>query len=288
MIVTDSGLHIWQAPTPERPWNPERAHLKEPMGYADLRLRMAEAGVHRAILVPPSFAGGDPDYSLDAAAKYPAQFAVMGSIPLNKPKGREILEDLMRRPGMLGVRLTFHHEWDQSWISDGTADWFWPVAEKMKIPVMMNAPTVLKEVGQIAERYPTLRLIVDHMGRRKGMKDDKLGLGIAQTMELAKHPNVYVKLTSAPSCSTDNYPYRNIHPHLRLLIEAFGPRRCFWGTDLSSMLSRSSCTYPQAVTMFTEEMHFLSHEDLEWVMGRGLAECLPWPVAPGFEARKAG
>jgi hypothetical protein len=44
------------------------------------------------------------------------------------------------------------------------------------------------------------------------------------------------------------------------------------------MLSRSSCTYRQAVTMFTEEMDFLSKEDLEFVMGRGLAECLPWPV----------
>ena len=30
--------------------------------------------------------------------------------------------------------------------------------------------------------------------------------------------------------------------------------------------------------MFTEEMDFLTAEDKEWIMGRGLAECLPWPV----------
>jgi predicted TIM-barrel fold metal-dependent hydrolase len=119
------------------------------------------------------------------------------------------------------------------------------------------------------------------------MKDDKLGLGIAQTFELAKYPNVFVKLTSVPSCSTEPYPYRNIHPHLKRLIEAFGPRRCFWGTDLSALLSRSTCTYRQAVTMFTEEMDFLSKEDLEYVMGRGLAECLPWPIAPELARRKA-
>jgi predicted TIM-barrel fold metal-dependent hydrolase len=288
MIITDSGLHIWQAPTPERPWNPAKAHLKDPMGYEDLRVRMAEAGVDRAILVPPSFAGGRSEYSLQAAAKYPEQFAVMGSIPLEKPEGRQILENLMGQPGALGVRLTFHHEHDESWIRDGTADWFWPVAEKMNIPVMMNAPSVLKDVGEVAERHPNLRLIIDHMGRLKGMKDEKLGLGLAQTIGLAKHPNVFVKLTSAPSCSSEDYPYRNIHPHLKRLIEAFGPRRCFWGTDLSSMLSRSKCTYPQAVTMFTEEMDFLSEEDLEWVMGRGLAECLSWPVAPKLASRKAG
>ena len=78
MIITDWGLHIWQAPTPERPWNPAKAHLKDPMGYEDLRVRMKEAGVDRAILVPPSFAGGYPEYSLEAATKYPEQFAVMG------------------------------------------------------------------------------------------------------------------------------------------------------------------------------------------------------------------
>jgi len=288
MIITDSGLHVWQDPTPEKPWNVARAHLKDPMSYEDLRARMKEAGVDRAILVPPSFAGAYPEYSLEAAAKYPEQFAVMGPVPLNKPEGRQVLEDLMRRPGALGVRLTFHHEYDKSWIRDGTADWFWPVAEKMNIPVMMNAPSVHKDVGEVAERHPGLRLILDHMGRLKGMKDDKLGVGLIPTIELAKYPNVFVKLTSVPSCSSESYPYRNIHSHLKTLIAAFGPRRCFWGTDLSAMLSRTNCTYRQSVTMFTEEMDFLSDEDLEYVMGRGLAECLPWPVDPKLARQNTG
>jgi hypothetical protein len=102
------------------------------------------------------------------------------------------------------------------------------------------------------------------------LKDEKLGLGLAQTIGLAKYPNVFVKLTSLPSSSSEDHPYRNIHPHLKRLIDAFGPRRCFWGTDLSAMLSRTKCTYRQAVTMFTEEIDFLSNEDLEFVMGRGL------------------
>src|SRR3954454_19933097 len=288
MIITDSGLHVWQAPTPEKPWNPAKAHLKDPMSYEDLRARMKEAGVDRAILVPPSFAGSYPEYSLEAAAKYPEQFAVMSPIPLNKPEGRKVLENLVRQPGMLGVRLTFHHEYDESWIRDGTADWFWPVAEKMNIPVMMNAPSIHKDVGEVAQRHPNLRLILDHMGRQKWMKDEKLGPGLSQTIGLAKYPNVFVKLTSTPSCSSESYPYRNIHLHLKRLIEAFGPRRCFWGTDLSAMLSRTKCTYRQAVTMFTEEMDLLSGEDLKWVMGRGLAECLPWPVASQLASRDAG
>jgi hypothetical protein len=33
------------------------------------------------------------------------------------------------------------------------------------------------------------------------------------------------------------------------------------------------------VTHFTEELDFLSRDDLTWIMGRGLAECLRWPEA---------
>ena len=279
MIITDSGLHIWRAETPDRPWQPGRtAHLPTPMGYEYLRARMAEAGVDRAILIPPSWEGERADYSLEAAQKYPTQFAVMGRLPIDRPEARTMLETWKQQRGMLGVRLTFHHAWDRPWLTDGTADWFWPAAERLGIPVMLNVPTLQPEIGRIAEKHPGLRLIIDHMGRLKGFKDAAQEPHIAATIALAKHPNIFVKLSLLPTCSSDAYPYRNVHAYVRRLVEAFGPRRAFWGTDLSAMLSRCSCTYRQAVTMFTEEMPFLSAEDLEWIMGRGLAECLPWPA----------
>jgi len=254
------------------------AHLDTPIGYEDLSARMAEAGVHRAILIPPSWEGERADYSLEAVARYPDRFAIMGRLPINKPEARGMLETWKDQPGMLGVRLTFHHEWDRPWMTDGTADWFWPAAERLDIPVMLNAPTLQGEIGKIAARHPRLRLIMDHMGRVKGTKDDELAPAIEETVTLAKYPNVFVKLTLVPTCSSAPYPYRNIHSYVQRLVEAFGPRRAFWGTDLSAMLSRSKCTYRKAVALFVEEMPFISGDDLEWIMGRGLAQCLPWPM----------
>jgi predicted TIM-barrel fold metal-dependent hydrolase len=278
MIITDSGLHVWRAEAPDRPWQAGRtAHLDTPIGYEDLRAMMDEAGIDRAVLIPPSWEGDRIDYSLEAVAKYPTRFAIMGRLPIQNPEARRLIETWKDQPGALGVRLTFHHEWDRPWMTDGTADWFWPAAERLGIPVMLNAPTLQSEIGKIAARHPNLRLILDHMGRVKGMKDEALAPAIEQTLTLAKYPNAFVKLTLAPTCSSEPYPYRNLHGYIRRLIDAFGPRRAFWGTDLSAMLSRCNCTYAQAVTMFTEEMPFLSTSDLEWIMGRGLAECLPWP-----------
>src|SRR5258708_21604784 len=92
MIVTDAGVHVWKAETPQRPWMPGRhAHLEPPIGYEDLSARMAEAGVDRAILVPPSWEGDRIDYSLEASQKYPKRVAVIGRIPIDKPRGRRTL-----------------------------------------------------------------------------------------------------------------------------------------------------------------------------------------------------
>jgi predicted TIM-barrel fold metal-dependent hydrolase len=146
------------------------------------------------------------------------------------------------------------------------------------IPVMLNAPTLQAEIGAIAARHPRLRLIMDHMGRVKGTKDEAVIIAMDQTAALAKHSNVFVKLTLFPTCSSEPYPYRNLQSALRRLIEAFGPRRAFWGTDLSAMLSRCDCTYRQSVTLFTEDMPFLSQDDIAWIMGQGLADCLGWAV----------
>lgn len=79
-------------------------------------------------------------------------------------------------------------------------------------------------------------------------------------------------LGALPCHSSEKYPYKNLHPYLRQVVEEFGPRRVFWGTDLT----RLPGTYRQAVTMFTEEMEFLTDEDLDWIMGRGIADWLRW------------
>ena len=143
------------------------AHLPEPLTYQKFGAIMDDAGVGHAVLVPPSWEGDHVDYSLEAAQKYPNRFAVMGRFPVNKPEERGKLETWRNQKGMLGVRLTLHHEWDRVWMRDGTADWFWPAAERLGIPVMLNTPYTHKEIGEVAARHPRLRIILDHSARAR-------------------------------------------------------------------------------------------------------------------------
>ena len=176
---------------------------------------------------------------------------------------------------MLGVRLTFHRDADRPWLTDGTAAWFWPEAERHGIPVMVHAPERLAQIDEIAERHRALTIIIDHMGFARSTMDDKAKPAVERINALARHPNVFVKVSALPCYSSEPYPFKNLHEPLRRVIEAFGVRRALWGSDITRV--PASCSYRQAVTQFTEELDFLSRDDLEWIMGRALAECLHWP-----------
>ena len=58
------------------------AQLPEPFTHDKLLPLMNEAGVDRAVIVPPSWPGDRNDYGLEAVKRYPHRFAVMGRIPL--------------------------------------------------------------------------------------------------------------------------------------------------------------------------------------------------------------
>jgi L-fuconolactonase len=276
MEINDSQVHVWPADRPDRPLGP-RGLDREHYGYEELIAGMDQAGVDRAILVPPSFDADRNDYVIEAVKKHPDRFAVMGRVSLQGGGGKGLLKGWKTQPGMLGVRLTFHREEYRPWLTDGTADWFWGEAEANDIPVMVHAPEHLTVIGDIAARHPGLKIIVDHIGFARETMDEKAGPGAERMIALAQHPNVSVKVSAMPCFSTQPYPFANLRAPLRNVIEAFGPQRAFWGSDITRV--PSTCSYRQVVTHFTQELDFLSAGDLEWVMGRGLAACLRWPGA---------
>jgi predicted TIM-barrel fold metal-dependent hydrolase len=278
MRIVDSQVHIWGADTPERPWPPGRTHQAQKpyaVTQAMVLVEMDAAGVDRAVIVPPSWEGDRNDLALAAARQHPDRFAVMGRLAIERPESRALIADWRRQPGMLGLRFTFHTDLQRPWLNDGTADWLWPAAERAGLPLMIFVPGSLGAVGAIAARHPDLRLVLDHLAIGTTLRDDAAFAHLPELVALAKHPNVAVKASALPCYSTEPYPFRGLHRSIRAVFDAFGPRRTFWGTDLT----RLPCAYRQAVTLFTEELPWLSGADLEWVMGRAVAEWLGWPLA---------
>jgi len=273
-MIVDAQVHLWKAESDDWKWVPGRKpQLPEPFTIEKLVALMDEAGVDRVVIVPPSWPGDRNDYGLEAAKRYPNRFAVMGRIPLH-PDSAKLLPKWREQPGMVGVRLTFMREQAVN-LTNGAADWFWPAAEKAGLPVMFLAPDNIAKFAPIAERHPGLNLIIDHMSlMQETASERRIPRAIDAVVALAKYPNVSVKLSSAPTYSLEGYPWRDMTEHIKRCFDAFGPRRCYWGTDITNAFGKS--TYRQRVTHFTEELPFLSEDDKDWVMGKAILARLNW------------
>jgi len=274
-IIVDSQIHMWQASTPDRPWVPgTRPQLPEPMTIERVVPMIDAAGVDRVVIVPPGLEGERVDYGQEAARRYPGRFATMGHIALDDPGEARRLPTWKQQPAVLGIRLNIAGE-QAKWLTDGTADWFWPAAEKAGIPIMFLTTGQLPLFGRIAERHPQLVLIIDHMGvSSEAMRNKMMPATVVESAALARYPNVSVKLSSAPLFSSEPYPFRDLTPHIRRLFDAYGPRRCYWGSDVTNSFAKA--TYRQRVTHFTEELDFLSEADKDWIMGRAILDRLGW------------
>ncbi|MBM3357158.1 MAG: amidohydrolase [Betaproteobacteria bacterium] len=272
MLIVDAQVHIWANNKPTSPAHRQVATFSKD----DLLKEMDAAGVNAAVIHPPHWDPNSSAAAVEAARQHPNRLAILGNFPLDRPESRALIDGRKRQPGMLGLRFTFFEPHQQTWTTDGTMEWLWPAAERAGIPVALMAGAFLPVLGPIAARYPGLKLIVDHMGRTRGAKDAAGWANLSELLALAKHPNVAVKASGAPSYSSEPYPCRNLHGYIRQVYDAFGPRRMFWGSDITRM----PCPWRQCVTMFTEELPWLSDADKELIMGRALCEWLDWKL-PG-------
>ncbi len=271
MQIVDAQIHVWGSGLPSN-----MAHRQVTAFTTEEAVGLMDAGgVDAAIIHPPGWDPNSTAMAFAAVRDYPGRFAIMGAFPLDQPASRELVTTWRNQPGMLGLRYGFLHEPLRTWLADGTLDWLWATAERADVPISMLATDSLTAIGGIAARHPGLRLTIDHLGGRGGnttLKDAASMTHMPELLALAKYPNVAVKATGAPGYASGTYPFPTMHPFLRQIYDAFGPQRMFWGTDISKM----QCSWKQCITMFTEELPWLSEPDKALIMGQAICTWWGW------------
>lgn len=267
--IVDCHVHIWNggkiSPT---------GRQVPVFSAEDLWQEMAAAGVARAVIVTPSWNPDGNEYPLEAAKNYPERFGVMGLFDISKPPDPVMLENWKKRPGMLGIQLFLASPKGRAWMTDGSADWFWPIMERANIPLMIFCAGMMPELAKIAAKYPRLKLCIDSFGIPTNTFGTAAFADYDSVLRMAKYPNVTIKIESVPFISGEPYPYRNLFPILRRTYHAFGPHRMFWGSDLTLL---KTIPYRECVT-FMEEIPFLSDKDLDLIMGRAISNWIGWPL----------
>ena len=268
MLITDGQIHIWGAESSRRPWPADHGVPHRPsMTAEEVLAEIDAAGVARAVIVPPSWEGDRNDLALQAARDHPHRFAVMGRIDVTVPFSVD-LERWRDAPGMLGIRMAH-----RQLFVDGVGDWFWPEAARAHLPVMVSAAGKTEAIARVAEAFPQLRLIIDHMNLRVGITREEIAPSIDALLLMSRLPNIAVKVSAYPSRVDEAYPFPSFRPILERLLDAFGAHRCMWGSDLTVL----PCPYLDWVRAITEA-DFLSSADKVMLMGETLSSWLNWPA----------
>jgi len=279
VLIVDSQIHLWDG-NPGPPHHGQKPYTAE-QAVAD----MDAAGVNVAINAPPMWDLDSNRYAVESAARFPDRFATTGWLNLGSPEAPDLVRRWRSQPGMIGFRILCALEHERSWPTDGTMDWFLPLAAELDLPVALGGPFVLPHVERWAAQYPTLRIVLDHFGI---VAQDPKTRGLIQhegVLSWSRFPNVSVKLSGGPDYAReDEYPFRSMHDRIHRLYDAYGPERLFWGTDITRL---SNCTWRQAVTMFTEELPWLSETDKTLIMGEALCRWFNWWPSPAEPASAA-
>ena len=128
---------------------------------------------------------------------------------------------------------------------------------------------------------PDLKIIIDHMGIMARCVDDAIGYWVRRRPTCTRTRTSTSRCRRIPGYSTQPFPNLNIAKYVREMVDKMGPERCFWGTDLTRLMEHG-LTYTDTIEQFTKYFPF-TEEELEWIMGRGICECLGWPIPVNAE-----
>jgi L-fuconolactonase len=173
-MIIDTQVHLWEPNRPERPWvdgGPHFPHPERAVAAEEVLSVMANAGVDRAIIVPPPWPLGVNEIALTAAASHPEKFRVMA---LFDPTGQDAasrLGALLEERYVVGIRMMFTTDRTIAWLDPGVLNWFWAAAQRLHVPLMLYPPRSCEKLHWIAEQYPDLTIILDHLCLQQRKRD---------------------------------------------------------------------------------------------------------------------
>lgn len=218
------------------PFHPQAAYVPDVSMRADDPLadylaRMAHEDIDQAVLVHPEPYGDDHRLLLDCLQREPERLrGVCLFFPKDPDAPRKLADLVAQEPRIVALRFHAHRGKQQYLDSfqDAGVQALWHTAAELGLIVELHiGPDYAASAARLIDQYPDVPVIIDHLG------EPQFGTIVeyANVLELARHNNVYMKLSGLGYVSHAAAPYLNIQPFIRLIANTFGSDRLVWGGD---------------------------------------------------------
>lgn len=234
-MIVDAHVHLWDAQHTPQPWmKPEHAAIARPFGPNDVRPLLERNEIDAIVLVQGACLDSDTDYLLGEAARHEWIAAVTAWLELDDPEhARTRLSELDTHGAFRAVRHLIHEEDDPHWIVRP------PVLETLSVleerEVVLELPVVFPrhfgDVLFLAERFPQLRIVIDHLGKPPLGRDDMSDWERA-LRATAAYPKVFAKLSGLNTAiGRADWRADELLPACAAALDSFGAERLMCGSD---------------------------------------------------------
>jgi predicted TIM-barrel fold metal-dependent hydrolase len=134
---------------------------------------------------------------------------------------------------------------------------------ELKLPMcIQTGPVGLPQVRMLAEKFPTVNIILDHLAR-PDVLDGPPYANAANLFELRDLSNVYMKLTPRifGDVKKEKASAETFFPRV---VEAFGAQRLAWGSNFPT----STGTLSEILATAERGLACLSEADRAWIFGK--------------------
>jgi len=228
-LSCDSQFHVF-GPRDRYPVRPNAAYEMPSATWQVAQTLHATLGIERGVIVQATTYGADHSVVLDALAGLngtgPRRYMACANAAVLSERDDTYLQTL-HDAGVRGARFTR----GGLGISLTAAE---QASAFAKVKAMGWYVKLQPEPSGIAEQLAAFEhldvpVLLDHMGRA----DPSLGdadPSLVRMLELLKRGNVWVMLSLSEKISKTGFPWDDVVPMARRLVEA-APDRCVWGSD---------------------------------------------------------
>lgn len=239
---------------------------------------MDKLGIDGAIFISSfSMYRYDASYAVEVQQAHPGRFAIVKPVDPDHPAVEDVVAEWKKTPGAVGVRIMLTKEPGRNRDpSDPGLERVLRAAAKYDFPVNMLCWGNLEVGTALIDRYPATRFILDHLGilqPRVPPAPPEPWADLKKVLELAKRPNVVIKVSGACTLSQKPYPFPDIWDPLARIFDAWGFERCLWGTDWTRAFA--VVNYEQAVEPFRLTDR-LNDAERTMLMGGACAKAYGW------------
>jgi L-fuconolactonase len=206
--------------------------------------------------------------------RHPERFGFLMRLQPLDPGIEGWIETLAASPHLKALRTVTFFPAEGEVFENGGHDRLLKAARAHSLPVFVTCPRRLPHLVRYLEKFADIQFIVDHCGVPFDVPRGEASLD--DVVAIAKYPNVALKWAHAPSfLSVEPYPFPDLEPKLRRVVDAFGPERVIWASEYT--VSRRRQNWGESLFGIRHSPS-LSEGDKEWVLGRTARTLLRWPA----------